>query len=100
MKPTTFEQVDPNAFNFTKIKKSDIIISSNKRVVTFHEFKTLEISLKDDDDVIIPNHCPINFYHCLFLPFYNKVLPQYIDRCEIIYRVLRILELFACNDLM
>jgi hypothetical protein len=103
-KPTIFEPVDPSAFNFTKVKKDEIVAVMYKDLLS-DEVSSIYYnnSQKEDKkyletfdfnnpnrqiDVIIRNTFPILNYQMLLIFDYYKLLPQYISSPEIIYKVI------------
>ena len=53
------------------------------------------ILLEKNADIIIRNGYPLAKYHMIFLPFFLKNYPQYINKIEIITRVLSIFTYFS-----
>jgi hypothetical protein len=92
-----FENVDYEKFNFTKKNPNETIM-----YILGNEFYIQEDGClyNDEYSTIVHNIFPLVNLHMLFLPFYSKILPQFLSDPLIIEKVLEMQEIMKDPDLM
>lgn len=100
-----FEEIDPEKFNFTKASQNEHLLILKENYFIFDD-ALFDLSICDCDetdkksDLIIPNIFPMTYLHCLLLPHFSDIRPQYINNKESLKRVLQFNSQMNKEDLM